>query len=161
MRETVIGSRPIVLRRAAFEEIVRLREAVLIVGTDRDSPEFPGDHDETTRHFGAFDGQRAVGCLSFMLNEWDGRPAWQLRGMATEPDARGTGIGKALLQFAEEMLLRDSEVRQMWCNARVAAVGFYLKQGWEVASEEFTIKGVGPHHKMTKRLAAEEQHPSN
>lgn len=161
MRETVIGSRPIVLRQAAFEEIVRLREAVLIVGTDRDSPEFPGDHDETTHHFGAFDGQLTLGCLSFMLNEWDGRPAWQLRGMATEPDWRGKGIGKALLRFAEEMLLRDSEVRQMWCNARVVAVGFYVTQGWEVASEEFTIKGVGPHRKMTKPLVAEELPSSN
>ena len=152
MHKTLIGSRQMVLREAAFDEIVGLREAVIIAGTDRDTPEFPGDHDETTRHFAAFDGDCTLGCLSFMLNEWEGHPAWQLRGMATEPEYQGKGIGRELLRFAEETLNRESDVQQLWCNARVAAVRFYEKQDWRVVSDEFVIKGVGPHRKMTKTL---------
>jgi len=145
---------PASYREATLDEIIGLRQAVIIAGTDRDSPYFPGDRDETTRHFGAFDADRLVGCLTFMLNEWDGRPAWQLRGMATDPECQGKGIGRELLRHAEDTLRRDSDVSQLWCNARLAAVGFYVKQGWRVVSDEFTIKGVGPHHKMTKTLTA-------
>jgi len=137
-------------RAARLEEIIGLRQEVLIKGTDRVSPEFPGDRDPTTLHFGAFHQGRAVGCLTFLLNGWQGEPAWQLRGMATEAGFRGKGIGRELLDFAEAHLQRVSSVRRLWCNARSGAVGFYLKQGWRVESDEFLIRGVGPHYQMSK-----------
>jgi len=143
----------VVFRIARLEEIVGLREAVLIRGTDRDTPYFEGDRDETTLHFGAFLENRVLGCLSFMQHEWMGNPAWQLRGMATDPDFRDAGVGTRLLAQAEAALAKRSDIRQFWCNARSAAVGFYRKQGWTVVSDEFQIPGVGPHYKMTKTLA--------
>lgn len=142
----------IVFRIARLEEVVGLREAVLIRGTDRDTPYFEGDRDETTLHFGAFFGDRVLGCLSFMRNEWMEKPAWQLRGMAIDPEFRGAGVGARLLAKAEEALVGQSDIRQLWCNARSGAVGFYRKQGWTAVSEEFQIPGVGPHYKMTKTL---------
>ena len=152
MRNVIINSKRIVLREASFDEIIGLREAVIIAGTVRPSREFPGDHDETTHHFGAFDGEQNVGCLTMMRTEWDGRPAWQLRGMATTPEWQGKGAGRELLHFTEETLAHDSDIRQLWCNARLSAAGFYLKQGWSIASDKFMVEGVGPHHKMTKPL---------
>jgi len=142
----------IVSRPASIEAIIDLRNEVIIAGTDRDSPYFDGDHAATTRHFGAFLDDRNVGCLSFFLNEWKGEPAWQLRGMATHPGYPGRGVGRCLLRFAEESLRQESKVWLLWCNARTPAVGFYEKQGWRVESEEFVIKGVGPHFRMSKRL---------
>jgi GNAT superfamily N-acetyltransferase len=88
-----------------------------------------------------------------MQHDWMGKPAWQLRGMATDPDFRGAGVGTRLLAHAEAALAKRSDFRQIWCNARSAAVGFYRKQGWTVVSDEFQIPGVGPHYKMTKTLA--------
>jgi len=155
MREITIDSKNIVLREAAFDEIVGLREAVIIAGTDRNSPEFSGDHDETTHHFGAFNGEANIGCLTMMLTTWADGPAWQLRGMATTPEHQGKGAGRELLHFTEQTLGRDSGIRQFWCNARLSAVGFYQKQGWSIASEQFVIAGVGPHHKMAKTLEPE------
>ncbi|MBZ0254834.1 GNAT family N-acetyltransferase, partial [bacterium] len=123
---------------------------VLIVGTDRTSPEFDGDYDESTRHFGAFVNERNLCCLSWMRAGLDSQPAWQLRGMATHSDFRGTGVGRELLDYSENQIASESGVTQFWCNARSGAVGFYQKQVWQICSDEFVIPGVGPHFKMKK-----------
>ena len=139
-------------RVAAIDEIVDLRRETIIAGTGRASPYFEGDRDDTTLHFGAFAGARAVGCLTFLLNEYEGRPAWQLRGMATALELRGKGIGRRLLAFAEETLRGHSDARRMWYNARASAVGFYEKTGWRAVSDAFEIPGVGPHYRMVKEF---------
>ncbi len=41
----------------------------------------------------------------------------------------------------------------VWCNARVVAVPFYAKQGWEIVSEVFDIPTVGPHRAMLRRCS--------
>lgn len=142
----------VVIRQASISEIIDLRNATIIAGTDRTSPEFAGDHEDTTRHFGAFEEDRAVCCATFLLSEWETEPAWQLRGMATTPQLRGKGIGSALLRFAEQALREAAPVRRMWCNARTGAVTFYERHGWRTVSDEFLIQGVGPHYRMVKNL---------
>lgn len=140
------------VRRAALEEVLPLRQAVLIAGTNRVSPEFPGDRDPETVHYGAFEDDRLVGCASFLRSEWEGEPAWQLRGMATDPAYRRRGVGKALLAYVEADLRRTHEIRRLWCNARLGAAEFYARNGWRFASETFEIEGVGPHRRMAKNL---------
>ena len=85
---------------------------------------------------------------------WDGAPAWQLRGMATDPAFRATGVGRAMLLYLERLLAAESDVRQLWCNARTPARGFYERLGWRVVSDVFEIPTAGPHVRMTKRLEA-------
>ncbi|MDQ4090113.1 MAG: GNAT family N-acetyltransferase, partial [Actinomycetota bacterium] len=41
---------------------------------------------------------------------------------------------------------------ELWCNARMAAVGFYRRAGFEVVSEEFDVPGIGAHVVMTKPM---------
>jgi ribosomal protein S18 acetylase RimI-like enzyme len=72
--------------------------------------------------------------------------------MAVSPEVRGRGVGQALLEFLESGLRAESPVRQLWCNARTPAVGFYERQGWRVVSEVFDIPTAGPHVRMVKRL---------
>ena len=136
-------------RRCEVEETLDLRFRTLIVGTRRTSPNFDGDEDPNTRHYGAFEGSECVGCLRFNLNEWEAEPAWQLRGMAIEERFRGKRIGASLLEEAIADVLANHAVHRFWCNARETAVGFYVKQGWKVASDKFEVEGVGPHFKMT------------
>ena len=141
------------LRRARVEELIDLRHEVLRHGLPREAAMFDGDDDPATRHYGAFAGATAVGCATLMLNEWEGEPAWQVRGMATDARLRSRGLGAALLQLAEaEIAAEASPVRLLWCNARVPAVRFYEKLGWAVRCEPFDIPTAGPHVKMTKRL---------
>ncbi|MBI4556200.1 MAG: GNAT family N-acetyltransferase [Candidatus Hydrogenedentes bacterium] len=140
------------LRKAACGEIFALRHNVLTVGTGRKSSDYPGDTDPSTHHFGAFLDGRNIGCATFLRSEWNHLPAWQLRGMAVEFVFRSSGLGGKLLDFAEDFIRRDSEIHQLWCNARIKAVNFYLRHGWQTESEPFDIPGVGPHVKMSKSL---------
>jgi predicted GNAT family N-acyltransferase len=141
------------LRRALVEELISLRHEVLRHGLPRESAMFDGDDAPTTRHYGAFEGMRAVGCATLMLNQWEGELAWQVRGMATDVRFRSRGLGAALLGMAEaEVMGEPSPVRLLWCNARVPAVRFYKTLGWAVRCEPFDIPTAGPHVKMSKRL---------
>ena len=114
---------------AFLEEILPLRESVIIAGTGRVSAFFPGDTDSTTRHVGVFAEGRCIGCATFLRSEWEGEPAWQLRGMATDPQWRGRGTGRSLLEFAQRELESESGIGFFWCNARESALGFYRKLG--------------------------------
>ena len=149
-RTLLVESREIALRPARLAEIIALRHAVLRAGLPLASAAFDGDDAPDTQHFGAFDGPDAVGCLSLMRRDRHG-PAHQLRGMATQAAARGFGIGRALLAFAEEVVVAETGIRGLWCNARVAAIGFYERAGWEVVSEVFDVPTAGPHRVMIRR----------
>jgi GNAT superfamily N-acetyltransferase len=145
-----VGGRQILLRPAGLVEILPLRHAVLRPGLPRETAMFAGDDAAATRHFGAFEGREAVGCLSFMRRDRDG-PAHQLRGMATRSDVQRLGVGRALLDFATEALVAATGVRGLWCNARVESIGFYERLGWVVVSDEFQVPGVGPHRVTVRR----------
>src|SRR5204862_2072933 len=135
---------------AKLSDIVDLRHAVLREGLPKDAAIFEGDEAATTLHFAAFADGKCVGCATFHFNSWEGKPAWQLRGMATDPAFRSCGIGTELLKLAEETVRQKSPTRQLWCNARTPALNFYKKQGWQPLGEEFFIPTAGPHFKMTK-----------
>lgn len=124
---------------------------VIIAGTDRGTVVFDGDEDPATLHYGLY-GPGLLCCASLMRNAWEGEPAYQLRGMATEPAHQGHGYGTRLLDGIEADLRAEGSVRVLWCNARVAAAGFYERAGWTAVGEAFMIPGVGPHRKMFKRL---------
>jgi GNAT superfamily N-acetyltransferase len=140
----------LVLRAASAAEVVDLRHAVLRAGLPRATAQFPGDDSADTRHFVAEVRRQVIGCLSFMHSDMEGRPAWQLRGMAVAEEYRRLGIGGRLLKFAEDQVLRDSPGRLLWCNARKPAVAFYRRHGWRIISEEFVIPTAGPHFRMAK-----------
>jgi len=137
-------------RPAALEEILDLRRRILRAGMPDVSAEFPGDRDPRALHFGAFSGATAVGCLTLIRSTHDGQDAWQLRGMAVDGTCQGNGIGHRLLLFARDAISND-RISVWWCNARVSAVGFYQKHGWQIASDVYEIPPIGPHFKMVWR----------
>ncbi|MDQ4067866.1 MAG: GNAT family N-acetyltransferase [Actinomycetota bacterium] len=102
-------------------------------------------------HFGAFDGDRLVGIVSLYREPRPGgaRRGWRVRGMATEPNVRGAGFGTALLAACIEHVA-SSGGGEVWCNARLPAVGFYRRAGFDVVSDEFEIPGIGPHVVMAR-----------
>jgi GNAT superfamily N-acetyltransferase len=152
MREIMVGGVKVRIGPATLDDIIDLRHVVLRQGLPRSEAIFKGDELPTSHHFAAFASGKCVGCATFHLNEWEGRPAYQLRGMATDAQYRSGGIGTALLELAEETLKKAGSIRQLWCNARTPALNFYKKQGWQALGEEFFIPTAGPHFKMTKLL---------
>ena len=146
------GAGAVVVRRAAAGEVIDLRHRVLRAGLPRESAAFDGDERSDARHVVAEAAGRIVGCATVHASTWEGEPAWQLRGMATDPAVRAAGVGRAMLLYLERLLASESPVRQLWCNARTPARGFYERLGWRVVSDVFEIPTAGPHVRMLRAL---------
>ena len=151
MRET---SPDLTIRQATLDEIIELRWRVLRPGHPRETAQFEGDDDPTTKHFGCFIGASNVGCVTIKRSVWQNQEAWQLRGMAVDDAMQNRGLGRAMLQLIEQTIREDARLPQLiWCNAREAAAGFYERNGWRIASERFDIATVGPHFRMVREVA--------
>ena len=137
------------IRRVTAEEVRPLRHTVLRPGQAFEETVYPGD--DAGVHLAAFDGERLVGIASlYEEDRLDGRAGgWRLRGMATDAGVRGAGFGASLLAGCVEHVA-GAGGSELWCNARMAAVGFYRRAGFEVVSEEFDVPGIGPHVVMTR-----------
>ena len=147
----------IITRPVSLEEVVDLRHAVLRQGLPRSEAIFPGDDAPTSLHYGVFHGNGQILCCATLhASQWESEPAWQLRGMATAPEARRQGLGRRLLARMEQDLrsaaARTGSPLLLWCNARVPAVQFYQGLRWRVVSDQFDIPTAGPHVRMVKRL---------
>jgi ribosomal protein S18 acetylase RimI-like enzyme len=70
--------------------------------------------------------------------------------MAVTSGLQGKGIGRVLLNFAENVA-RDKGYRKMTMHARKNALGFYEKLGYKVVGDEF-IEVTLPHFAMEKDL---------
>lgn len=71
----------------------------------------------------------------------------QLRGMASDPEWAGYGVGRAVLEAAHTL----AGSRSLWCDARMSAHDFYARFGWAAEGEIFDIPQVGPHTVMRYR----------
>ena len=132
-------------------DTIAVRWPVLRPGFARETAVFDGDDAPATLHFGGFDRERLVGVASIYLAQCpskpDVSPAFQLRGMATLPEVRGAGFGKALLDACVRAA-REKGAALLWCNARTSAADFYARNGWQIVGDEFDIPTVGPHFRM-------------
>jgi predicted GNAT family N-acyltransferase len=72
--------------------------------------------------------------------------------MAVAPEARGSGVGAALLAVLEDAA-RGAGCRRAEIHAQVQAIGFYRRAGYEPAGEPFDEAGI-PHVAMVKALEA-------
>ena len=145
----------VTIRRTSLEEVVDLRHGVLREGLPRSAAIFPGDEAATTLHYGAFRDGKVLCCATLHASQWEAEPAWQLRGMATSPEARRQGLGRRVLERMEQDLRTAAATGApllLWCNARVPAVRFYEGLGWRVVSDKFDVPTAGPHVRMMKRL---------
>ena len=88
-----------------------------------------------------------VGCLILVPQ---GTDELRMRQVAVSPLARGRGIGRALTEFAEDFARRRGFSR-VTLHARVTAVPFYEKLGYERVGEQFEEVTI-PHWGMEKRL---------
>ena len=133
------------IKRISPEETYLLRREILRKNLPQESHEFSGDFDDQTFHLGYFVEDRIVGIITVLQN---GEIA-QIRGMAVSEDYQGKGIGKKLVEKAEE-ILSEAQIHKIWMNARETAAEFYQKLGYKVEGELFNIKPIGFHYVMTK-----------
>lgn len=96
---------------------------------------------------GAFEDDKMLGCCMLVEEQPD---IVRLRQMAVLNDLQGKGIGRALMNFAEN-LARDRGYKIVRMHARNNAVGFYEKVGYKIKGAQF-IEVTIPHYVMEKEL---------
>lgn len=132
---------------AEYQKMVGLRDNVLrkplgLIFT----PEELEDEKENIL-IGAFEDDDILGCC--MLVEENPR-VMRLRQMAVLNNLQGKGVGRAIMNFAEN-IARDRGYKVLSMHARKNATGFYEKMGYKVCGEEFTEVTI-PHYLMEKNL---------
>ena len=141
------------IERVSVAAIMPLRQRVLRPALPPERSSYAQDDDETTIHLAAYDESGAVvGCVTVFPEGLDDEPAaWRLRGMATAPEVRATGIGARLLAAAVDAVT-STGAPVLWCNARAPAEGFYARYGFAGVGELFDVTDLGPHRFMRLRL---------
>ena len=113
----------------------QLRRDVLYPGSYLHDMEM--DEDLQGYHFGAFTVTQLIGVVSlFPLGE-----SWQFRKFAIDPAFQSQGIGKQLLNHITHFAKTEG-AKRLWCNARLSAIGFYKKSGFEQTGQTFSKNGI-------------------
>ena len=130
-----------------YRQMVKLRDDILRkpLGLGFTPQELEEEKDNML--IAAFEDEDILGCC--MLVE-ETPETVRLRQMAVLNDLQGKGIGRALMNFAEN-LARDRGYKTLAMHARKNATGFYEKMGYKIASDEFTEVTL-PHYVMEKKL---------
>lgn len=98
-------------------------------------------------HIAFYDDDTLEGCCMLVpLNA----STVQLRQMAVTAGLQGKGIGRSIMQFAEN-IARDLGYRKMVMHARKSALGFYQKLQYNKVGEEF-MEVTLPHFFLEKQL---------
>jgi len=108
------------------------------------------DDREDAFHLATFDGDRIVSVGSFFqmpTDKIDSRSFYRLRAMATDPEYRGKGTGRLLIEKAKQ-ILQEKNIDILWCDARVVATGFYSSLGFQMLPEPYEIPIIGTHYFM-------------
>lgn len=130
-----------------YQQMVKLREEILRkpLGLHFTPEELEAEKDNLL--MAAYEDDQLLGCC--MLVEEDPQTV-RLRQMAVLNDLQGKGVGKALMNFAEN-LARDRGYKTITMHARKNAQGFYEKMGYKVKGSEFEEITI-PHYVMEKQL---------
>lgn len=95
----------------------------------------------------AYEDDDMLGCC--MLVE-ENTTTVRLRQMAVLNDLQGKGIGRALMNFAEN-IARDRGFKKISMHARKTTISFFEKMGYKVTSDDF-VEITIPHCTMEKKL---------
>ena len=102
--------------------------------------------DDAGQHFGLFQSEKIVSVISLFVENDNA----QFRKFATETTEQHKGYGSILLNYVIEESVKNN-VTNLWCNARLTALRFYEKFGFEVVSEKW-IKNDIEYVKMERTL---------
>ena len=130
-----------------YQQMVHLRNEILRrpLGLQFTPEELEKEKEEIL--IGAFEEEKMLGCCMLIM---EAANSVRLRQMAVLNNLQGKGIGRALMQFAEN-IARDRGFHKITMHARKTAVGFYEKLGYRISGQEFEEVTI-PHYIMEKLL---------
>jgi len=130
-----------------YEKMIDLRRQILRRPLGLDFTQEDLEKEKEDIHIAAYEDDQMLGCC-MLTQESPGKV--RLRQMAVKPGLQNKGIGKVLMQFAEN-IARDGGNKIMTMHARKTATGFYEKQGYAIKGGEFEEVTI-PHYLMEKEL---------
>ena len=141
------------LKEITITEAFSVRHHVLREGKPLESCHFEGDDLATTKHFGYFNNNNLIGIISVFKkdNVFFEQSQFQIRGMAVLTTHQKKGIGAALVRLAEQYI-ESQKGSLIWMNARIIAVEFYEKSGYQIIGNSFEIPEIGTHYVMFKNI---------
>ncbi len=130
-----------------YQKMINLRDLILRKPLGLGFSPAELEEEKENMMIGAFEDEDILGCC--MLVEENSRTI-RLRQMAVLNNLQGKGIGRAIMNFAEN-IARDRGYKVLSMHARKNAIGFYEKMGYKVVGEEFQEVTI-PHVVMEKAL---------
>ncbi|MBL9032853.1 MAG: GNAT family N-acetyltransferase [Phycisphaerae bacterium] len=135
-----------------YRQQCALREEVLLrpIGLDmaRFRAEFPGVEEQLEHYVATVEqtnGPRVIGCASLLVASPE---SGRLMQMAVDLQRQGEGVGRRLVVAIESRAFGELRLRELYCHAQLAAVGFFLSLGWTPAGDVFHEAGLA-HRRMT------------
>lgn len=125
----------------------RLRRVVFIDEQGVSEADEVDGLDDEAIHLLACDGDVPAGTARLLLKGSVGK----IGRVCVLPQARGTGLGAALILRTLEVLRDQPGVREAYLGSQSHATGFYEKLGFVVEGEEFLDAGI-PHRHMRRAL---------
>ena len=130
-----------------YEQMVKLRDDILRKPLGLKFTPEELESEKSNLLMVAYEDEQMLGCCMLVQ---EGPETVRLRQMTVLNDLQGKGIGKALMQFAEN-LARDRGYKKITMHARQNALGFYEKMGYKKVGKEFQEITI-PHFVMEKEL---------
>ena len=151
---------PFEIHAAPLDEVRVLRHLVLRPHQRPEEIVYEHDDDPDALHLGAWADGALVAVASIARHvvpqdlsalAGDDAVAWRVRGMATLPEQRGSGIGGELLERCVAHA-RSHGATFVWLNGRVPARAFYERHGFTPSGEVFEPPHLGPHLRFSRAV---------
>jgi len=133
---------------AEYDLSVQLRREVLRWPLGLDFSDEDLEQEKSEIVLCAFSGESLVGTLNLAVVVSPN--GLKMRQVAVHPDVQGTGIGRKLVDVAEQ-IAQQAEAGFIKLHARDTAVPFYLALGYSVEGDAFEEVGI-PHRLMSKAI---------
>lgn len=143
-----------ILKKVESTDLYPLRNKVLRNNKGFKFCKFDGDDSVDTIHFAVIKNESIIGGVSLIKNNTNDIKSLkniQLRGMAVYKNYQKNKIGSLLLKKVDSHCIKNN-IDCIWMNARLEALGFYLKNGFTKTKKSFNIEGIGKHYFLYKKL---------
>jgi len=136
------------IQKSELDKLYALRHAVLRVPLGLNLYDEDFTREANWIKIGAFSGDDLIGCvmLSVLQNN-----VIQLRQMALDKDFQRKGVGRKIVEFAEQWC-KENAIVKIELHAREAAMQFYLQLNYVCIGDVYIEVGI-PHYTMYKMLS--------
>lgn len=121
-----------------LKEVLAIRQEVMYPGKSIDLVKVPGD--ESALHWGLQINNKTVSVISLFESEEHGK-SLQFRKFATLAAEQGKGYGSFLLNTVVDYAV-EKKYRVVWCNARLTALSWYRKFGFQQEGDVWNKNGI-------------------